>query len=56
MKFLFEDETFSFETLRTTGFASYLGPIWARRWPPRPESRMVTWPVGSGNGRRPPGG
>ena len=25
MKFLFEDDTFSFETLRTTGFASYSG-------------------------------
>jgi alpha-beta hydrolase superfamily lysophospholipase len=25
MKFLFDDETFSFETLRTTGFASYFG-------------------------------
>src|SRR5882757_5950965 len=25
MKFLFHDETFSFETLRTTGFASYFG-------------------------------
>jgi hypothetical protein len=25
MKFLFDDQTFSFETLRSTGFASYLG-------------------------------
>jgi hypothetical protein len=25
MKFLFDDETFSFETLRSTGFASYFG-------------------------------
>ena len=25
MKFLFEDDTFSFETLRTTGFANYFG-------------------------------
>jgi hypothetical protein len=25
MKFLSEDDTFSFETLRTTGFANYLG-------------------------------
>ena len=25
MKFLFENDTFSFETLRTTGFASYSG-------------------------------
>ena len=25
MKFLFDDDTFSFETLRTTGFANYFG-------------------------------
>jgi len=25
MKFLFEDDTFSFDTLRTTGFANYFG-------------------------------
>ena len=25
MKFLFEDDTFSFETLRTTGFGNYFG-------------------------------
>ena len=25
MKFLFEDDTFAFETLRTTGFANYFG-------------------------------
>jgi hypothetical protein len=25
MKFLFDDESFSFETLRTTGFAAYGG-------------------------------
>src|SRR6476659_4074169 len=25
MKFLFENDTFSFETLRTTGFANYFG-------------------------------
>src|SRR5882757_929225 len=25
MKFLFDDEAFSFETLRTTGFANYFG-------------------------------
>jgi hypothetical protein len=25
MKFLFEDDTFSFETLRTAGFANYFG-------------------------------
>jgi hypothetical protein len=25
MKFLFEDDTFSFEALRTTGFANYFG-------------------------------
>jgi hypothetical protein len=25
MKFLFDDDTFSFETLRSTGFASYFG-------------------------------
>jgi hypothetical protein len=25
MKFLFEDDTFSLETLRTTGFANYFG-------------------------------
>ena len=43
MKFLFEDDTFSFETLRTTGFANYfsadLGEVlatdqtsWHREW------------------------
>lgn len=25
MKFLFDDDTFSFETLRTAGFANYFG-------------------------------
>jgi hypothetical protein len=42
MKFLFDDDSFSFETLRTTGFANDFGPIWARCWPPPAGSTMAT--------------
>jgi hypothetical protein len=34
MKFLSEDDTFSFETLRTTGSLTISGPTAARRWRP----------------------
>ena len=35
MKFLFDNESFSFETLRTAGFAAYGGATLARSSPPR---------------------
>jgi hypothetical protein len=45
MKFLFDDESFSFETLRTTGFAAMAGPTSARSSPQPATSRGVTRPA-----------
>ena len=39
MKFLFDDDTFSFETLRTAGFANYFGADLGEVLAPLPGSR-----------------
>src|SRR2546425_6864587 len=45
MKFLFDDESFSFETLRTAGFAAYGGADLGEGLPTAP-------PIGEGDGAR----
>jgi len=50
MKFLFDEDTFSFETLRTTGFANYFGPIWCEVLATaKPDPRWGPGQLASGN-------
>jgi hypothetical protein len=56
MKFLFDEESFSFEALRTAGLRCTAGLIWASSSPPPATSGRATRPAGTGRGRPPRSG